>query len=92
MVVFVCSPYGGRKKNITAAINYFSMEIEMGNVPYSPIISLGPIIDNDMDWRHLGLEILERCDECHIWGDKVTRGMQLEIDAAESMGVTVRYM
>ena len=95
MVVFVCSPYGGKQSNIDKAINYCAMEIELGNVPYAPHVFFPQILDEETDRQlciDMGIEILERVDEVHVWGNKVTAGMQMEIEAAESMGITVCYM
>lgn len=36
MLVFVCSPYGGKKKNLEAAREYCLREIDNGNTPFAP--------------------------------------------------------
>lgn len=40
----------------------------------------------------MGLELLERVDALHVWGDKITEGMQMEIECAEEKGIPVMYM
>lgn len=95
MVVFVCSPYGGKRANVKRAINYCLMEIEMGNVPFAPHLLYPQILDEATDRQlgiDMGLEILQRVDELHAWSDEITPGMRQEIDAAEHMGIPVRYM
>lgn len=95
MVVFVCSPYGGKRANLKRAIDYCLAEIDMGNVPFAPHLLYPQMLDEATDRQlgiDMGLEILGRCDELHAWGGMITPGMQKEIDAAEHMGIPVRYM
>lgn len=95
MVVFVCSPYGGKEENIQAAINYCLMESECGNTPYAPHVFLTQFLDEETQrWEamEMGLEMLERCDCVHAWGNEITPGMKSEIEHAESMGIPVVYM
>lgn len=95
MIVFVCSPYGGDPRNIDRAINYCLMEIEMGNVPYAPHVFFTQMLDEDTDRQtgiDMGLKMLQRCDELHVWSALITRGMKMEIDEAESLGIPVRFM
>jgi len=95
MVVFVCSPFGGKKENVTLAREYCRRETEIGNVPFAPHL-LFPQFMSELTERgdaiHMGIEILERCDELHVWGGKVTSGMRSEILAAESCGIPVVMM
>lgn len=95
MVVFVCSPYGGKQANVDRAINYCLMEISMGNVPYAPHVFFSQMLDESTDRQlgiDMGIEILQRTDELHVWGDTITAGMQIEIEEAENVGLPVRYM
>ena len=95
MVVFVCSPFGGKKKNLDAAINYCLMEVELGNTPFAPHLLYPQMLDEATDRQlgiDMGIEMLQRCDELHAWGGMITPGMQKEIDAAEHMGIPVVMM
>jgi len=40
----------------------------------------------------MGIEMLQRCDELHVWGGEITPGMQQEINAAEHLGIPVVIM
>lgn len=95
MVVFVCSPFGGKKKNLDAAINYCLMEVELGNTPFAPHLLYPQMLDEKTDrWLgiQMGLELLERADALHVWGDKITEGMQMEIEFAIDNGIPVVQM
>jgi hypothetical protein len=95
MVVFVCSPYGGKKKNLDAAREYCRIEIDNGNTPFAPHLLYTQLLDEKTDrWLgiQLGLEMLERVDALHVWGDEITEGMQMEIDFAIDNGIPVVQM
>ena len=95
MVVFVCSPYGGKKKNLDAAREYCRIEVDNGNNVYAPHVLLTQFLDEKTDrWLgiQLGLEMLERVDALHVWGDEITEGMQMEIDYALDNGIPVVQM
>lgn len=95
MVVFVCSPYGGKRENVKRAINYCLMETELGNTPFAPHCFYPLFMDEETDRYvaiQMGLEMLDRADAIHVWGDKITEGMQMEIDYAEEHGIPVEWM
>lgn len=84
--VFVCSPYAGDiEGNTQRAIEYCRREIEAGNVPFAPHLLFTQILsESDPAGRakgiELGLRMLEVCDEIHIYGDRVSGGMAMEIN------------
>jgi len=95
MVVFVCSPYGGKRVNLKRAIDYCLAEIDMGNVPFAPHLLYPQMLDEATDRQlgiDMGIEMLQRCDELHVWGGEITPGMQQEINAAEHMVIPVVIM
>ena len=95
MVVFVCSPYGGKPRNVTRAFNYCIMETELGNIPFAPHCFYPQFMDEKTDRYiaiEMGIEMLSRCDELHVWGDKITEGMAMEIEYATENGIPVVYM
>lgn len=95
MLVFVCSPYGGKPENIEQAINYCLMEMDLGNTPFAPHVFFPQMLDEETDRdtgiAH-GLEMLARADELHIWSSEITPGMRREIEYAESAGIPVVRM
>ena len=39
----------------------------------------------------LGLQMLKRCHELWVFGEKITEGMEKEIEFAEKRGIPIRY-
>lgn len=95
MLVFVCSPYGGKRENFKRAQEYCALEMALGNTPFAPHVHYHGILSEDVD-REIGiqhgLEILSRCDELHVFAQDPTPGMKREIAFAESAGIPVRWM
>lgn len=94
-VVFVCSPYGGREENVEAALNYCYMEVALGNVPFAPHCFYPRFMSEDTERyeaMQMGLEMLSRCDEIHVYGDAVTPGMMVELEYAQDNGIPITYI
>jgi len=90
-LVFVCSPYRGDvKQNIANAIEYCRREISNGNTPIAPHLIYPQMIADDDKGIKLGLNILDRCDELHVYGEP-SEGMQREISYAHGKGIAVVY-
>jgi len=51
--------------------------------------------DNDPEQRQTALamclRIIEFCDNVVVFGNRITEGMALEIDAAEQLGIPITY-
>lgn len=93
MLVFVCSPYRGNKqRNVAYAISCCEYEMALGNTPFAPHLLYTRIVADDDTGINHGLEVLARCDELHVWGDKVSDGMKIEIEYADTAGIPIRYM
>lgn len=95
MNVFVCSPYSGLEENYYRAIDYCRYEIESGNAPFAPHVIYHDVLDEETerdDGIQCGICWLERSDELHVWGDRITSGMAQEIMYAESINIPVVYM
>lgn len=91
MLIFVCSPYrGNTKQNIAKAIEYCRKEIKDGNTPIAPHLIYPQIMTDDDKGIKLGLNILSRCDEVHVYGN-TSEGMQREIAYAHGKKIPVVY-
>lgn len=92
VIVFVSSPYRGDiPGNVERTREYCRREIEAGNAPIAPHIMYPGVIDDDDIGIGLGLRLLERCDELHIYGEP-SDGMRIEIHHAHGMGIPIREM
>ena len=84
-VVFVCSPFQGKKENIEKAKKYCRMLVDMGYIPIAPNIYFSQFMDdlNPVDRRkalEMNKKLLEFCDELWIFGEEITEGMREEIE------------
>lgn len=97
--VFICSALRGDiQANIAKAAEYCRWAMTThGALPIAPHIYFTQFLDdNSAAERELGiragLELLRDCDEVFVFGDRVTEGMDREINMARSLGLAVRYM
>lgn len=97
-LVYICSPYKGDVEYNTAkAKGYcrFASKIQ-GVVPIAPHIYLTQFLeDGDPKERRLGLDIgldlLKQCHELYVFGDRVSVGMQGEIEEAKRLGIPIIF-
>lgn len=95
-MIYICSPYvGNTEENTAFARQACGYAIRQGAVPLAPHL-LYPQILNDsvLEEREtgirFGLEILERCEELWICGDRMSAGMKREVAYAKAKGIPVR--
>jgi len=96
-LVFICSPFSGDiKRNTKKAAGYCRFAYSKGFVPYAPHLHNPNFLFEDIPEEReagiaLGIEILKRCNQLWLFGDKLTGGMRLELEAAQQMKIQVRY-
>ena len=94
--VFICSPYRGDiEKNTKIARDFGRLAAKCDYVPVIPHLVFPQFLDdNDPQERILGItlgaELLKVCDMMWVVGNKITKGMQFEIDAAKKLKLPVR--
>jgi len=97
-MVYIASPYAGDvEKNTAFAINACRYCIKKGHTPIAPHLLYTQMLDdNEPAQRETGLilgnQILRRCDELWVCGDRVSPGMAAEIAEAENLGITVKQV
>ena len=97
-LVYICSPYRGEtERNITYARDLVRYVLQYG-VPICPHLYLPQVLDDSNPAEreqalHIGLELLSCCDMLLV-GTRygISEGMQAEIDRAEALGMSVRYL
>lgn len=99
--VYICSPCGapnkeGVRKNMLAARSYVNyVESTQKNVKaYAPHAYLPEMLDdNDEEERsialHMCMELLSRCTEIYVFGNRISAGMKTEIRYAVENGIRV---
>lgn len=79
-LVYIASPYAGDvERNTAFAKEACRYAMEQGAVPAEREAGL-----------RMGLRVLEACDELWLCGDRMSAGMQAELEAAERLGIPVR--
>jgi len=84
-LIFVCSPFQGKKENIEKAKKYCRYVLELGYIPIAPHIYFPQFMDDSKpEERRRALEmnkkLMEFCDELWVFGDEITEGMKEEIE------------
>ena len=96
-LVYICSPYRGDvKRNTVKAQGYCRFAYTQDATPIAVHLHNTQFLDEDiLEERQagmlLGLFMLKRCDEIWVFGDRFSRGMKLEIEAAEHLGIPIKY-
>lgn len=103
-VVYICSPCRPRytgdlgeeelQINLRNAEAYSYAAVVSHAVPIAPHLLFTRFLD-EFNPSHrniaieMGGEVLKRCDELWVFGDRLTEGMQAEIDAAERLKMPI---
>lgn len=96
-MVYICSPYRGDiEANTARAKRYCYFAHTQGVAPIAPHLHCPLFLDENLpDERQAGIEIgfeyLRRADELWCFGDRLTEGMELELQAAQHLKIPVRY-
>lgn len=94
--VYICSPLkGNMKKNMQRAEMYCRFAFEKGFVPVCPHIYYPRFLDDtDKDERLMGmrygLEAMWQCRQVWVFGERISDGMQQEIELAKELKIPIR--
>lgn len=95
--VYICAPLGGDiEGNIQRVIKYTKYALKCGTSPIVPHFYALCLDDNNPKEREIGisagLEALWFCDELWVFGDKITKGMELEIKFCKNLNIRIKYI
>lgn len=96
-LVYVCSPLRGDvERNIQKANGYCRFAVREGVLPFAPHAMFSGFLDDGISEERekgmaLGLEILKRCNEMWVIGDRISEGMEAEILVAGQLNIPVKY-
>lgn len=94
-VVYICSPlHGDIERNIEKAKLYCEAAIINHIIPIAPHVYLTQFLnDENPDERmvgiEMGIELLKKCDELWVFGNKITEGMDLKIKIAKQLKIPI---
>ena len=95
--VFISSPFAGDlQRNIKNARRYCAFAVRSGYIPFAPHLFYPQFLsDGNTEQRELGLFMgmvfLDSCKEVWVFGERISSGMQSEIDRARERGIPIRY-
>jgi len=96
-LIYVCSPYRGDVEfNTLKAREYCHFVYMQGGVPIAVHLHNTQFLNDDIPEERqagllLGIDLLKRCDEIWVFGDRISEGMEAEITAAHEIGIPVFY-
>lgn len=96
-IVFICSPYKGDiEVNTSRAKRYGRFAVTKKQVPIIPHLMYPRFLDEDNPYeRAMGLEmgliLLSKCQEIWVFGSRISKGMEIEIEMAKDMNIPIRY-
>lgn len=97
-LIYVCSPLrGDLEKNMKRARIYSKYVVDQGYIPFTPHIFFTQFLNDEIQEDRdagisMGMQMLLLCQELWVFGDKISQGMQSEIDYANKNGIDVIYM
>jgi hypothetical protein len=95
-LVYVCSPLRGDiEYNIKMANLYSKFVFIQGYIPYAPHTIFTQFLDDTDSYQReaaieMGNTMLLKCDELWTFGNKISDGMQTEIDLADLRNIPVK--
>lgn len=97
-LVYIASPYAGdAEKNIIRAQEYCKKAIREGTAPVAVHLFYPDLLDDSNvkereQGMSLGIRVLTSCDEMWVCGERISAGMEQELEQAQQMGIPVRYV
>ena len=96
-IVYICSPFSGdTEANLENARRYSRFAVDQGYLPITPHLMFPQFMDDSIEAeRNLALRmniiLLTKCAELWAFGDRISKGMSIEIARARRKGQTVRF-
>ena len=96
-IVYICSPYAGDiEANIENARRYCRFATDKRCIPIAPHLLFPQFLDDtNPKERELGLDfgksIIEKCSEVWVFGQRISPGMEAEINLAKQNNYRLRY-
>lgn len=95
--VYIASPYrGDAAGNIRRARKYSRFAVANNKIPLCPHIYFTQFLDDNIKSERdkglcLAIQMLKRCKEVWVFGDKISEGMKREIRIARKRNMVIRY-
>ena len=95
--MYICSPFSGdTETNQENARRYSRFAVDQGYLPITPHLLFPQFMDDSVEAeRNLAMRmniiLLTKCAELWAFGDRISKGMSIEIARARRKGQTVRF-
>jgi hypothetical protein len=95
--IYICSPFkGDTETNVQNALCYCRFAVNSGKFPIAPHCYLPRFMNDDNAAERqlalsFGLRLMYGCKEVWVFGERISEGMQLEIETAAERNIRVRY-
>lgn len=96
-LVYICSPLRGNvERNIRKANGYCRFAATKSVVPLAPHAMFTGFLDDTIPEEReiglaMGLELIKRCSELWVFGNRMSEGMKAEIKVAEELNIPIQY-
>lgn len=96
-MVYICSPLSGEiERNTENARKYCRFAVDSGCIPIAPHLFFPQFMsDEKTDERNLALfmdvVLLSKCAQLWVFGDRCSKGMNIEIAKAKKKNQPIRY-
>ena len=96
-IIYICSPYRGDTiRNTELARKYSKFAVGKGAIPITPHLVFPQFLNDGIEdeRKHairMNLVLLDRCEEIWVFGDKISEGMEAEIERAEKRDMIIKH-
>lgn len=96
-LIYVCSPLSGNiAANQRSARRYCRFAVDSGCIPLAPHLYFPQFMDDgNQTERDLALfmdiVLLSKCSELWVFGERISKGMSMEIEKAKHKGQPIRW-
>ena len=96
-MVYICSPLSGSiAANQRSARRYCRFAVDGGYIPLAPHLYFPQFMDDGSGAERdlalfMDIVLLSKCDQLWVFGDRVSKGMSIEIEKAKRKGQFIRW-
>lgn len=96
-LVYICSPLSGNiAANQRSARRYCRFAVDSGCIPLAPHLYFPQFMDDGNQTERdlalfMGIVLLSKCAELWVFGERISKGMSIEIEKAKHKGQPIRW-
>lgn len=96
-LVYVCSPLSGdMERNAENARRYCRFAVNSGCIPLAPHLYFPQFMDDGNGTERdlalfMDIVLLSKCSELWVFGERISKGMSIEIEKAKRKGQPIRW-